>query len=235
MDKLKDFFYFNKYEILLVGLIQHLFFGVLFSPDLPEAHQYVWIFNIVILGLSTVGIFIQQGKRKNQIRNVLSFLVVLITLGIPYNSENLFFLITVTLLYTLFFLFLLWEILKFLLRPSYINKDVISAAACGYFLLIEISVFIMQTHFYQNPNSYIGINTTSRYASFVDFVYFSSITFSSIGFGDITPNSQQTKLFTSLLGIIGQFYSVVLVGILISKFSARHKNNTNYPDSNHNE
>ena len=223
MDKLKDFLYLNKYEILLVGLIQHLFFGVLFSPDLSAANQFIWIFNIVILGFSTIGIFIQQGKRKNQISNIILFLVVIITLGIPYNSENLFFLITVNLLYILFFLFILWEVLKFLISPSYINKDVISAAACGYFLLIEISVFVMQTHFYQNPNSYIGINTTTKYASFVDFVYFSCITFSSIGFGDITPNSQQTKLFTSLLGIIGQFYSVVLVGILISKFSANQK------------
>lgn len=223
MDKIKDFLYLNKYEILLVGLIQHLFFGVLFSPDLSESNQFIWIFNIITLGFSTIGIFIQQGKRKNQISNIILFLVVLITLGIPYNSGNLFFLITVSLLYILFFIFILWEVLKFLISPSYINKDVISAAACGYFLLIEISVFVMQTHFYQNPNSYIGINTTTRYASFVDFVYFSCITFSSIGFGDITPNSQQTKLFTSLLGIIGQFYSVVLVGILISKFSARQK------------
>ena len=223
MYKLKDFLYLNKYEILLVGLIQHLFFGVLFSPDLSAANQFIWIFNIVILGFSTIGIFIQQGKRKNQISNIILFLVVIITLGIPYNSENLFFLITVNLLYILFFLFILWEVLKFLISPSYINKDVISAAACGYFLLIEISVFVMQTHFYQNPNSYIGINTTTKYASVVDFVYFSCITFSSIGFGDITPNSQQTKLFTSLLGIIGQFYSVVLVGILISKFSAHQK------------
>ena len=234
MDKFKDFLYQNKYEILLFGLIQHLFIGILFS-DLSGALKFVWVLNIIVLGFATIGIFIQKGKRKNQIRNILLFLVVLITLGIPFNNENLFFLIAVNVIYVAFFIFIFWEVLKFLVSPSYINKDVISAAACGYFLLIEISVFIMQTHFYQNPNSYIGINTTSRYASFVDFVYFSSITFSSIGFGDITPNSQQTKLFTSLLGIIGQFYSVVLVGILISKFSARHKNNTNYPDSNHNE
>jgi hypothetical protein len=224
MDKIKDFLYINKYEILLGGLVQHLFFGALFSPDLSVSYQFIWILNIIILGFSTIGIFIQQEKRKNRISNVLLFLVVLITMGIPYNSENLFFLITVSLLYILFFIFILWEVLKFLIRPSYINKDVISAAACGYFLLIEISVFIMQTHFYQNPNSYNGINTSTRYASFVDFVYFSCITFSSIGFGDVTPNSQQTKLFTSLLGIIGQFYSVVLVGILISKFSSREKN-----------
>jgi hypothetical protein len=222
MDKLKDFLYLNKYEILLFGLIQHLFIGILFS-DLSGALKFVWILNIVVLGFATIGIFIQKGKRKNQIRNVLLFLVLLITLGIPFNNKNLFFLIVANVIYVVFFIFIFWEVLKFLISPNYINKDVISAAACGYFLLIEISVFIMQTHFYQNPNSFKGIDTSTPYTSFTDLIYFCCITFSSIGFGDITPNSQQTKLFTSLLGIIGQFYSVVLVGILISKFSSDKK------------
>ncbi|OOG73404.1 potassium channel family protein [Flavobacterium sp. A45] len=222
MDKLKDFLYLNKYEILLFGLIQHLFIGILFS-DLSGALKFVWILNIVVLGFATIGIFIQKGKRKNQIRNLLLFLVLLITLGIPFNNKNLFFLIVANVIYVVFFIFIFWEVLKFLISPNYINKDVISAAACGYFLLIEISVFIMQTHFYQNPNSFKGIDTSTPYTSFTDLIYFCCITFSSIGFGDITPNSQQTKLFTSLLGIIGQFYSVVLVGILISKFSSDKK------------
>jgi hypothetical protein len=222
MHKINDFLYINKYEILLIGLIQHLFIGVLF-PDLSGNLKIVWILNVIFLGFTTIGIFIQKGKRKNQIRNVLLFLVVLITLGIPFTHKPSVFFTIVNFVYIVFFTFIFWEVLKFLISPSYINKDVISAAACGYFLLIEISVFIMQAHFYQNPNSFKGIDTSSPYKSFVDLVYFSCITFSSIGFGDITPNTQQTKLFTSLLGIIGQFYSVVLVGILISKFSSHKK------------
>jgi hypothetical protein len=222
MDKLRDFLHQNKYEILLFGLIQHLFIGIFFS-NLSGVLIIVWLLNIIVLGFGTIGIFIQKGKRKNQIRNLLLFLVILITLRAPFNNGSLFFLIAVNAIYILFFMFIFWEVLKFLISPSYINKDVISAAACGYFLLIEISVFIMESYFHQNPNSFDGIDTSTRYATFTDLVYFCCITFSSIGFGDITPNSQQTKLYTSLLGIIGQFYSVVLVGILISKFSSNEK------------
>jgi hypothetical protein len=61
---------------------------------------------------------------------------------------------------------------------------------------------------------------SSPSAVYMDLVYFCSITMTSIGFGDILPNNHVTKLITSLFGIIGQFYSVVLVGILISKFTA---------------
>jgi hypothetical protein len=52
-------------------------------------------------------------------------------------------------------------------------------------------------------------------------LYYSTITLTSIGYGDITPNVHYTKLIVSLVGIVGQFYSVVLVGILISKFVSK--------------
>jgi hypothetical protein len=59
----------------------------------------------------------------------------------------------------------------------------------------------------------------------MDMVYFSSITLTTIGYGDILPDTHTTKLLASLFGIIGQFYSVVLIGILISKFSSQSNNN----------
>lgn len=59
---------------------------------------------------------------------------------------------------------------------GYINTDIISAAACGYFLLIEISVFILQTLEYQNHDSFKGINISTPASIFMDLVYFCSIT-----------------------------------------------------------
>ena len=120
-----------------------------------------------------------------------------------------------------FFIFIFWEIIKFLVKPSYINADIISACACGYLLLIEINTYLMQFLYYSNPNSFKGVNSDTPVETFIDLVYFCSITITSIGFGDITPSSHVTKLVTSFFGIMGQFYSVILVGILISKFSSK--------------
>jgi hypothetical protein len=109
-----------------------------------------------------------------------------------------------------------------LVKPSYINVDIISASACGYFLLIEICTFLLQLFVYQNNKSFIGIDMANSATIFMDLVYFSSILLTSIGFGDITPNMYHTKLIASFFGIVGQFYSVVLVGILISKFTSNN-------------
>ncbi|PWA11447.1 Ion transport 2 domain protein [Flavobacterium laiguense] len=222
MNRMKNFLYTYKYEVLLFALMQHLFSGI-FVPDLSNYHKAIWLINIVFLGVASIGVFIQKEKRKKIIQNILLLLVALFTIALPFYNTILNFKVAVNVVYIVFFSFIFWELLKFLIRPSHIDFNVISAAACGYFLLIEISVFIMQNHFYLNPNSFKGIDTTSPFASFIDLVYFSSITFTSIGFGDIIPNSHQTKLFTAFIGIVGQFYTVVLVGILISKFSSKEK------------
>lgn len=219
MNRTKDFLFNYKYEILLLALIQHLFSGVILA-DLSKYYKILWFISIIFLGVGSIGVFLQKGKRKNIIRNILLFLMALLTIAMPFNT-SLGVKVAANIVYIVFFSFIFWELLKFLIRPSHIDYNVISAAACGYFLLIEISVFIMQNHFYLNPQSFKGIDTSTPFTSFIDLVYFSSITFTSIGFGDITPNSHQTKLFTAFIGIVGQFYTVVLVGILISKFSSK--------------
>jgi hypothetical protein len=212
-----------KYELLLFALIQHLFTGI-FLQDFIFYRDVVWAINMIILGIASVGVFIGKGKWKNLVRNLLFLLVVLLPIGIPFFGNLPYYFFTLNIIYVVFFSFIFSEVIKFLIKPGYINADIISASACGYFLLIEISVFLFQFLFYQNPDSFKGISTANNSETFIDLVYFSSITLTSIGFGDITPNAHYTKLLTSLLGIAGQFYTVVLVGILLSKFVSQSNN-----------
>jgi len=208
-----------KYEVLLLALVQHLFIGI-FLHDLSFYTKYIWPINMLVLGLASVGVFVEKGRLKNRVRNLLFVVVLALPIVLPGVGQLTNFMLLLNVCYVLYFVFIFWEILKFLLKPGYINLDIISASACGYFLLLEISVFLLQFLFYQNPASFKGVDTGGTAATYVDFVYFSSITLTSIGFGDILPNAHYTKLVTAFIGIVGQFYSVVLVGILISKFSS---------------
>ena len=221
---MKKFLQNYKYEILLFALIQHLFFGI-FLTDMGFYTKVIWPVNMLILGVSSAGIFIEKDKWKQIIKAILSIGAVTFPLCVPLFGSNPIFMTALNLSLAVFYLFIFIEVLRFLMKPSYINLDIITASACGYFLLIEISVFVFQIFYYENPNSFKGINTEFSVANsanvFMDLVYYCTITLTSIGFGDITPNSHVTKLLTSFLGVTGQFYSVVLVGILISKFSSK--------------
>lgn len=212
----------RKYELLLCALLQHLFIGI-FLSNLPVYTKVIWPINMVIVGIFSTGVFIGKSRHKIFVRNILFLLTIALPLSIPYAKEFLLLMQTLNIIYVIFFSFIFFEVSRFLIKPGYINVDIISASACGYLLLLEISIFLFQFFYYQDVHSFKGIDISSPAGTFMDFVYFCSITFTSIGFGDITPNQHHTRLITALLGITGQFYSVVLVGILISKFSSKNE------------
>jgi len=211
-----------KYELLLLALVQHLFIGV-FINDLNFYTRIVWPINMLALGLGSIFMFSGKHSGRYWFRNLHFIVVLLLPIGIPFFNDIPWYFTFLNINYVIFFTFLFLELLRFLLKPGYINSDIITASACGYLLLIEISVFMLQYFMYQNPQSFKGIDTSSAAAIYTDLVYFCCITFTSIGFGDITPNNHITKLITSFIGIAGQFYTVVLVGILLSKFSSNNK------------
>ncbi len=224
--KVGQFLHQKKYELLLFALIQHLFIGI-FLRDLNFYTTFIWPVNMLVLGIASVGVFIKKSRWKNIVRNVLFMLVLALPIGLPFFGMIPEYQSFLNIAYVVFFLFIFLEVIRFLLKPSYINSDIISAAACGYFLLIEICTFLLQYFFYLRPISIKGVDKSNIASVFTDLVYFSSITLTSIGFGDITPNAHYTKLITSFFGIVGQFYAVVLVGIIISKFVLKSQEREN--------
>ncbi|MDF3025955.1 MAG: putative ion transport protein [Fluviicola sp.] len=220
MGRLLEFFERRKYEVLLVALLQHLFIGI-FISDHVSYRDIIWPINMFLLGLACTGIFLGKNRWKAWIKNLLFILVVLLPVGISFVKDVRLYFEVLNIIYVIFFSFIFYEVVKFLVKPSYIDTDVISAAACGYFLLIEISVFLLQLMIYNDPHAFHGVDMRDSASIYMDLVYFSSVSMTSIGFGDIVPAAHATKLVTSVLGILGHFYTVVLVGIIISKFTSR--------------
>jgi len=210
-----------KYELLLFGLFQHLFMSVVLS-SLEVYRLYFWPLNMLVLGLTSFGVYLEHNKSRLIVLRILVLIICSMPLLSYFHGFSKGLLIFLSVSYTVFFGYIFYEVLLFLIEPSYINKDVISAAGCGNLLLIEMATFIQQSIFYIQPAAYKGVDVSQPTATFIDFVYFSSITITSIGFGDILPSAHYTKLLVSLIGIVGQFYAVVLVGILISKFASRN-------------
>ena len=223
MRRLGRFLRHRKYETLLAALLLHLFNAVVL-PDLDLYTRVFWPLDMVLLGVSSYGIFAQQNRGYRVLKNVFTVLIILLPLvaaSLPFSHRLM---LTLSLCYTGFYLIVFIEVLRYLIRPSYINTDLVSAAICGYLLLIETGIFVMQAIYYALPGSFSNINDTSFTYTYLDMVYFCAITVTSIGFGDITPQHHIARLATVMFGIAGQFYSVVLVGLIISKYTAKLAN-----------
>ena len=53
---------------------------------------------------------------------------------------------------------------------------------------------------------------------FHDFLYFSFITLTTLGYGDVTPVSAFAKSVTLIIAVTGQLYLTILVAMLVGKF-----------------
>lgn len=209
----------RKYELLLVALVLHLFIAVVLT-DMAFYAQVIWPLNMLTLGVFSVGIFRTSSLQERILKNILLILVVALPAIVVFLNPTTFMMQIINLSHIAFYGVLFVAVLRYLLRPSYISVDIVSASACGYLILIEIGIFTMQFIYYATSNAFKGVDVASFTTIYLDLVYFCSITVTSIGFGDITPANHFAKLATSILGIAGQFYSVVLVGIMISKYTS---------------
>ena len=102
-----------------------------------------------------------------------------------------------------------------------VRINVVIGSFCGYMLLSMIALFTYILVEYNFPNSFHGISYGKPSVIYNELSYFSFITLTSIGFGDIYPITDMSRLIVAFFGMAGQFYMVAVVGIIISKFTSK--------------
>jgi hypothetical protein len=56
-----------------------------------------------------------------------------------------------------------------------------------------------------------------------DYIYFSFVTLTTLGYGDITPVSASSRSLAVLIAITGQLYMTILIAMLVGKYLSRHE------------
>ncbi len=121
-----------------------------------------------------------------------------------------------------FVAYVLGFILSFIVRQHRVTTDVIMAAVCGYFLLGLMWAFVYFFVEAALPGSFqlaLGASDVSA-----NFIYFSFVTLTTVGYGDVLPLSNAARSLAVLEAVMGQLYLAVtiarLVGIQASQAQA---------------
>ena len=113
-----------------------------------------------------------------------------------------------------FFSFVFVRIVRYVFQDRAITANDIFALASGYLILGVIATPFFYFLMMNFPNAF----QISGQDEFYELLYFSYITLTAVGYGDITPIHPIAKSSSLILGIIGQLYLTVLVGIIIGKY-----------------
>lgn len=126
--------------------------------------------------------------------------------------------------------FLLWVlvvVLRHVFRPSTTERNAVIGALCGFVLIVAIFMRVHGLLEALSPGSYHAdgppLSERSDAALVATFQYFSTITLTTVGFGDIVPVAPAARLATGLEAIVGQLYLAVVVATLVSRVAARRE------------
>ncbi len=111
------------------------------------------------------------------------------------------------------------------LASDHVDADLIYGAISVYLLIGVTFGFAYVCLAALAPGSFAGIETelTEPQELVRDFNYFSFVTLTTLGYGDITPQSHQAGVLAYLEAIIGQVYLTVLVARLVGMHIAQKR------------
>ncbi len=201
-----------RFPILFSSLV--LFFIGMNSFVFIEEQIRVNILITIVLGAS---IFTVSANKKMYYTAIFAAVLFLFLRNLSETklSENYVF-ISLSVLFLFVFMGLIFRaILKYLLECKNINQNVIFGVISGYLMIGILFTFLFVFLFTLNPEGTINFKTVPGFA---DFLYFSMITLSTVGYGDIVPLSDLARLAGYSLGIIGQLYVGIVMALIIGKF-----------------
>ncbi len=104
-----------------------------------------------------------------------------------------------------------------IVKSKSISPKVIVETICGYLLIGIILFFLNSILFWHNPNS-ISINYSNNGAHTTELIYYSFVTITTIGYGEIVPVSSAARSLSVLFGVISQLYLALIIAFILGKF-----------------
>jgi voltage-gated potassium channel Kch len=124
-----------------------------------------------------------------------------------------------------FYLWVVVVVLREVFRPRTSEVDAVVGALCGFLLILQVFMRVHALIEALRPDSYRTngppFSERSDTMLVAGFQYFSTITLTTVGFGDIVPVTPLARLVTGLEAIVGQLYLAVVIATLVGRVAAR--------------
>jgi len=212
-----------RYVYLLSGLLAYLVAAPIAVQFLPQA-------DFVLVDLALVLVLVAGARSLMGFKWMFRFGVTLavswVTLEVVYLFSRVELLIVFVLLVALVFVALVGFIaLRDVLYGGEVDQNRLMGAMCVYLLIGLAGAYVFTLIHVVSPTSFEGIAgpTTEAHAKAIQFLYYSFVTLTTLGYGEITPASPVAQTLAYMEAVSGQFYLTILVAALVGMLLSRRQ------------
>jgi hypothetical protein len=177
---------------------------------------------LTAIGISMI--YTISNKKRHVVAGIFLAAVMLASLWLQYVSPNKTIAVTGMLAGVLFSAVVIAGIFDFIHKSEEVSLEVIYAAILLYLLAALMWAFLYTFLELVDPASF-NIDLSQPDVILAVFKYYSFVTITTLGYGDITPVTEVAKSFAVLEAVAGQLYLVVavawLVGMHVSKKASK--------------
>ena len=217
MNRFTKIRYTYRFEMFLASLVFNLFGILLFNVELFNTYLLpIGLLLNFALGINLIS------KRKTRLIISFMFIVTVFTSGFQmFDIDISNVSILRFLFYFLFYVVITFEIIKQVWRINEVGKDLIMGVISGYICLGLVGYFIFMAIEISHPGSFQSTLFTESFSinqKSDGLLYYSYITLLTIGYGEIVPITTAAQKAAVFLGLLGQFYLVILTAVTVGKY-----------------
>jgi voltage-gated potassium channel len=105
--------------------------------------------------------------------------------------------------------------LRHVLSAKTVDRNILTGGICVYLLMGLIWAIVYSFIDYLSPGSFSGMIGETQDERFLGFLYYSFVTLTTLGYGDVLPVKPIARTFAYLEAVIGQIYVAVLIAGLV--------------------
>jgi len=204
-----------KKSTIQITLFVLLIFIIFIIPLFPEG-WLPYLNSTSFTLLLVVGIFtLENGRSKAMRYGVIIVLAFWITLIFDLIILN----ILADFLIVLFFILLVVRLLTQVAKSREVDVSVIFESISVYLMLGLLLAYLTVITLFFFPGSLVYPEVTDP--KLTDIVYFTFVTMSTLGYGDVLPILPITRSLSIFTSISGQIYLAVIIAMLVGKYSSQ--------------
>lgn len=128
-----------------------------------------------------------------------------------------------------FFILIVVSFIITISKSQKVNARVILESINGYLLMGIMFTLIIAVIMSQHPDAFVfpeGSIQGQTAKNFGNYMYFTLVTMSTLGYGDVLPLTPYAKSIATFISVSGQLYIAVIIALLIGKFAGSQAKNS---------